>query len=85
MAFLDLDLETDQRAWGFMLQEMAARGVLLRRRGLNFITYSHSEADIAQAVAAAREVFGELGDILHTPELAKRLRLVDVHESFRRY
>jgi hypothetical protein len=36
-------------------------------------------------VAAAREVFGELGDILHTPELAKRLRLVDVHESFRRY
>jgi glutamate-1-semialdehyde 2,1-aminomutase len=85
MAFLDLDPETDQRAWGFMLQEMAARGVLLRRRGLNFITYSHSEADIARAVAAAREVFGELGDILHTPELAKRLRLVDVHESFRRY
>ncbi len=85
MAFLDLDPETDQRAWGFVLQEMAARRVLLRRRGLNFITYSHSEADIAQAVEAAREVFGELGDILHTPELAKRLRLVDVHESFRRY
>ncbi len=85
MAFRDLDAETDQRAWGFVLQEMAARGVLLRRRGLNFITYSHSEADIAQAVTAAREVFAELGDILHTPELEKRLRLRAVTESFRRY
>lgn len=85
MAFRDLDPETDRQAWGFVLQEMAARGVLLRRRGLNFITYRHSEADIAQATAAAREVFAELGDILHTPDLPKRLRLTEVTESFRRY
>jgi hypothetical protein len=36
--------------------------VLLRRGGLNFITYSHTAADIAQAVAAAGEAFGALRD-----------------------
>lgn len=85
MAFTGLDAETEQRAWSFVLQEMAARGVLLRRGGLNFVTYSHTGADIDRAVAAAGEVFAALAPVLHTPELPRRLRVRDVTASFRRF
>ncbi len=46
--------------WEYFLQEMAVRGVLLRRGGLNFLTHSHTAADVAQVVASAQEVFGAL-------------------------
>lgn len=85
MHFPGLDPATDQQAWTFLLQELAARGVLLRRRGLNFVSYSHTEEDIAQVVAAAEAVFAELAPLLGTPDLAGRLRTVEVVESFRRF
>jgi glutamate-1-semialdehyde 2,1-aminomutase/spore coat polysaccharide biosynthesis protein SpsF len=46
--------------WEYFLQEMAVRGVLLRRGGLNFVTNSHTAADVAQVIAAAGEVFAQL-------------------------
>lgn len=85
MSFAGLDAATDQQAWSFVLQEMAARGVLLRRGGLNFVTYSHTEADIDEAVRAAREVFAALAPILGTPELSRRLRVQDVTAGYRRF
>lgn len=48
------------------LQEMAVRGVLLRRGGLNFLTYSHTATDVAQVVAA-QDVFGALRTLLLAP------------------
>jgi glutamate-1-semialdehyde 2,1-aminomutase/spore coat polysaccharide biosynthesis protein SpsF len=59
---LDLPRERLGDAWELLLAECARHGVLLRRGGLNFITYSHTAADIAQAVAAAAEAFGALHD-----------------------
>ena len=79
------DAEREALVWSFFLQEMAARGVLMRRGGLNFLTYSHGEDDIGQVVSAADEAFGELGRLWNAPELADRVRVLDVAESFRTF
>lgn len=55
--------------WTYLLQEMAVRGVLLRRGGLNFLTFSHTEAQIDAVVEAAAEVFANLRPLLGTPKL----------------
>jgi len=46
---------------------MASRGILLRRGGLNFITYSHSAADIDRTVGACRESMRALQAVLDPP------------------
>ena len=51
---------TQALVWEYFLQEMAVRGVLLRRGGLNFLTYSHTEAQIDHVIGAAEEVFTNL-------------------------
>lgn len=55
--------------WEYFLQEMAVRGVLLRRGGLNFLTYSHTPAQIDQVIAAAAEVFAALRNLWDVPAL----------------
>ncbi len=82
---LDADLERD--AWGYVLQEMAQRGVLLRRGGLNFVSYSHAEADIDAVIAAAREVFGDLAPLVATggDAVRQRLRIREVDTGFRSF
>ncbi len=52
--------DTAALLWEYLLQEMAVRGVLLRRGGLNFLTFSHTAAQIDHVVAAAAEVFANL-------------------------
>ncbi|HEY8745047.1 MAG TPA: aminotransferase class III-fold pyridoxal phosphate-dependent enzyme, partial [Chloroflexota bacterium] len=59
-------------AWQHLLGEMAARGVLLRRGGLNFITYSHTPADIERTVAAYRASLAALQPVLDPPMAAVR-------------
>ena len=49
--------------WEYFLQEMAVRGVLLRRGGLNFLTSSHTAEQIDHVVDAAGDVFGELRNL----------------------
>lgn len=57
--------------WEYFLQEMAVRGVLLRRGGCNFVTYSHTDEHVAQVVDAASAVFHQLHALWDTPaELA---------------
>lgn len=75
MRFTGLDAETERDAWTFLLQEMAARGVLLRRGGLNFVTSSHTEADIDTVVAAANDVFAALRPLLTAGTIRERLRV----------
>jgi glutamate-1-semialdehyde aminotransferase len=47
-------------AWELFLGECARRGVLVRRGGLNMMTYSHAEADVDATVDAAAEAFDVL-------------------------
>ena len=67
--------------WEYFLQEMAVRGVLLRRGGLNFLTYSHTADQIDQVIATAAEVFANLAnlwavDALHAAVPARKHHLL---------
>lgn len=67
--------------WEYFLQEMAVRGVLLRRGGLNFLTYSHTADQIDQVIATAAEVFANLAnlwavDALHAAVQARKHHLL---------
>ncbi len=69
--FLDAkDAEEEGLMWHFLLAGCAQRGVLLRRGGVNFITYSHTEADVAQAVAAIEDALHELRRVREAGGLA---------------
>jgi glutamate-1-semialdehyde aminotransferase len=70
MAFTETDGQPEALLWEYLLQEMAVRGVLLRRGGLNFLTYSHTKADLTQVIAAAAEVFANLRPLWGTSRLA---------------
>ena len=59
MAF-DLPRQRVGPAWELFLAECAQRGALFRRGGLNFVTYAHTDADVDQAIAAARGAFDAL-------------------------
>ena len=78
MEFVDVAEEQDKLAWSYLLQEMATRGVLLRRTGPNFATYSHTEADIAYVVRMADEVFADLASLWDTAALAASVRARDI-------
>lgn len=59
--FLDArDAEEEGHMWHFLLAGCAQRGVLLRRGGVNFITYSHTEDDVAETVAAIEDTLHDL-------------------------
>jgi glutamate-1-semialdehyde aminotransferase len=57
---LDLPQRQIAPAWELFLAECAARGVLLRRGGLTFMTYSHTAEDVDFTVAAAAGAFASL-------------------------
>jgi glutamate-1-semialdehyde aminotransferase len=65
------DLET---MWFYLLQECAARGVLMRRGGCTFITYSHTDADVEKTIQVVDEALGELRRHLKQGDLAAQLR-----------
>ncbi|MCX6377112.1 MAG: aminotransferase class III-fold pyridoxal phosphate-dependent enzyme, partial [Armatimonadetes bacterium] len=79
------DAQTNQALMTLLLQEMAKRGVLLRRGGLNFITYSHKTEDIDQTLAACAEVFPILKDAVDSGNIADLLITREVAEGIRRF
>jgi glutamate-1-semialdehyde 2,1-aminomutase len=83
MRFEGLLTDVERDAWGYLLQEMAQRGVLLRRGGLNFLGYSHTEADIATVIAAAADVFANLGPLIASGTIREQLRIREVETGFR--
>ncbi|MGI6082941.1 MAG: aspartate aminotransferase family protein [Limnochordia bacterium] len=85
MRFRDVDAPGNQLVWGYFLQEMAARGVLMRRGGVNFVSYSHRPEDMSEVVAAADEVFANLAKLWGMPELAEHVRILEVRASFRSF
>ncbi len=70
MTFTETGGQPDALLWEYLLQEMAVRGVLLRRGGLNFLTFSHTQADLAIVIQAAAEVFTNLRNLWGSPQLA---------------
>ncbi len=68
-----------------LLQEMAKRGVLLRRGGLNFINYSHKAEDVDFALTQAREVLPILKSAQASGAIKDLLTTADVAESIRRF
>ena len=63
---LDLAAEQVPPAWEQFLAEAAARGVLLRRGGLTFMTYSHTNADVDRTLDACAGAFAALGSAGYT-------------------
>jgi glutamate-1-semialdehyde aminotransferase len=59
---LDVPREEMDQTWFAFLAACARRGVLLRRGGLNNITYSHQPADIEQTVDACRAALRDVKD-----------------------
>lgn len=59
MAFT-LPSEKVGAAWELFLAECAQRGALMRRGGLNMMTFSHQDSDVDQTIRAAAEAFDVL-------------------------
>jgi len=68
-----------------LLQEMARRGILLRRGGLIFINYSHKAEHIDQTLAACREVFPLLLDAHDSGRVKQLLVTTEVSAGIRRF
>lgn len=77
------EAEVNQDLMTLLLQEMAKRGILLRRGGLNFINYSHRAEDIDLALDVAGDVLpilksahdsGGIKDLLITSQVAEGIR-----------
>ena len=69
--FLDAsDAEEEGLMWRFLLAGCAQRGLLIRRGGVNFITFSHTEDDIAQTVAVIEDTLHELRRVREAGGLA---------------
>ncbi len=83
MTFEDVAPGEGKLAWGYMLQEFAERGVLLRRGGVNFVSFSHTEEDVAEIVAVAEEVFRNLRPLYSKPGLAEHVRVREYQPGVR--
>jgi len=58
------------------MQEMANNGVLMRRNGLIFISYSHQQGDIDQTIAAAEKVMPVLKQAVEAGSAAQWLNSI---------
>ena len=84
--FMDMGSpELTRDAWTFFLQESAKRGVLFRRGGLNFISFSHKEEDIDYTLEVCRDVLTLLRQALDKGDLSSRLEAQEIKPSFRQF
>ena len=79
----EADLNAD--CMTLLLQEMAKRGVLIRRGGLLFVTYSHDDEAVAATLAALDETMGLIREAVDRGRVKELLEVVEVAESFRRF
>jgi len=66
--------EINRHAMTFWLQECAARGILFRRGGLNFITLSHTDEIIDQTLEVCAKVLSQLAEAVKEGTLEQQLR-----------
>jgi len=79
------DAQLNADAWSLFLQETAKRGVLIRRGGLLFVTYSHGDDDIEQTLQAVDDSVALLADAVRNGTLKDRLETRPIEEGFRRF
>lgn len=79
------DPQLSQDVWTLLLQEMAQRGVLLRRGGLLFVTYSHGDEEVEETLAALDESLAVIAEAVDSGTVRQRLRVTEVKESFRTF
>lgn len=84
-AFRYPDPSLNADAWSLFLQETAMRGVLIRRGGLLFITYSHRPEDIDATLTACDAALAEVAAGVAAGDLKARLRVGEITPSFRRF
>ncbi len=77
--------ELSADVWTLLLQEMARRGVLLRRGGLLFITYSHGDEEIEETLSALDESLAVIAEAVDRDTVKDHLRVTEVEESFRSF
>lgn len=77
--------ELNQQCWTLLLQEMAKRGVLIRRGGLLFVTYSHDEQAVATTLAVLDEALGVVREAVDGGDVGKYLQAGETQQSFRRF
>ena len=82
-AYDDAALNND--CWTLLLQEMARRGVLIRRGGLLFVTFSHDEAAVAATLAALDGSLAVIREAVDGGDVGKHLQTGEVQQSFRRF
>jgi len=82
-SYPEAELNTD--VWSLFLQETARRGVLIRRGGLLFVTYSHSDDDIEQTLQAADEALAIIAQAVKAGNVQDVLDVKDLREGFRRF
>lgn len=75
--------EINDRMMTLLLGEMARRGVLLRRGGLIFISYSHGESEIEETISKSRIVFPLLREALESGNLEAQTSDKDSSVAFR--
>jgi glutamate-1-semialdehyde aminotransferase len=77
--------EDDQnRAWFYLLAELAQRGILWRRQSAILPSYSHTDDDVARAIQASQEVFRDLHGLLAAGTLREAVPLTDLPIWFKR-
>ncbi len=79
------DAELSADVWTLLLQEMATRGVLIRRGGLLFVTYSHGDEEVEETLAALDESLAVIAEAVDEGKVKDLLRTTDIEESFRRF
>jgi len=82
-SFPDGQLNAD--VWSLFLQETARRGVLIRRGGLLFVTYSHADSEVEATFEAVDESLATIAEALRTDTLSEKLKVREVREGFRRF
>jgi len=79
------DADLAGKVWTLFLQETARRGVLIRRGGLLFITYSHDDEAIEETIAVVAETMPIIAEAVAAGDVDDRLLGGEVEESFRSF
>ena len=68
-----LTAQDQQRAWIYVLSELARRGVIHRRNSSFLLSYAHTDEDIAHVVGAFGNAFAGLAERLQDGSLAEQV------------
>jgi glutamate-1-semialdehyde 2,1-aminomutase len=76
----NVDKDIYEDVWTLYLQEMAKEGILVRRQMYMYITYSHTEADLAKTLDAVGEALSVVGKALEQGNVNKYLKTIEPSE-----